>query len=519
MRKHIFFPPSVADTLFVSIFLFLTLSGGQSLLADGDTGYHIRAGEYILNTLSVPKHDIFSYISPALPWTAHEWLSEVIMALIHEISGLTGVVIFFAFLIALTYYFLFRLLKSYNVNFLGTVLVILLAIKSSQIHWLARPHIFSLPLTIIWYYLLDDYQYKGRNRLFLLPLIMLLWVNLHGGFIIGIILTIIYMSGNLFYLIFSEDNMKGEYRKRAKTLGLAAVGCLIAALINPYGYSILLFPFSLTSNRIIMNSIQEFLSPNFHDPLFFKYLLFLLIAVLAVSKKVLNAVELMLVLLFTYMALYSMRYIPLFAIITAPLLVQRIDLLIRRWRGKLAAFFEKREERIRVIDASAKGFFWPAAALLLVVFLVANGTLGYTFDGKIKPVAAVQFIKNEHLDGHMFDNDEFGDYIIYAAWPEYKVFFDGRSDMYGAKRVEEYSQVAGIKPEWRHVLDKYKVDWIIFDAHSPLSLFLMENPDWKLIYADKVADIFVKNTPANEKLIKKYSDVKMVFDKKETSGG
>jgi hypothetical protein len=227
----------------------------------------------------------------------------------------------------------------------------------------------------------------------------------------------------------------------------------------------------------------------------------------------------MLVLLFTYMALYSMRYIPLFAIITAPLLVQRIDLLIRRWRGKLAAFFEKREERIRVIDASAKGFFWPAAALLLVVFLVANGTLGYTFDGKIKPVAAVQFIKNEHLDGHMFDNDEFGDYIIYAAWPEYKVFFDGRSDMYGAKRVEEYSQVAGIKPEWRHVLDKYKVDWIIFDAHSPLSLFLMENPDWKLIYADKVADIFVKNTPANEKLIKKYSDVKMVFDKKETSGG
>jgi hypothetical protein len=192
---------------------------------------------------------------------------------------------------------------------------------------------------------------------------------------------------------------------------------------------------------------------------------------------------------------------------------------MRQLTGRLPEIMSKRAERMRAMDASARGFLWPLGAVILVACIWAGGSIGYRFDRKIKPVAAVEFLKKEHLDGHMFNNDEFGDYIIYAAWPGYRVFFDGRSDMYGSKRLDEYFDVAGIKPEWRDVLDKYKVNWIIYNAHSPLSLFLMGNPNWKLIYADKVADIFIKNIPANEKLIKKYSDVTMVFDKKETSGG
>jgi hypothetical protein len=513
------FLPSVADIFFVSIFLFLALSAGRSLLADCDTGYHIRAGEYILNTFSVPKHDIFSYITPAIPWTAHEWLSEVIMALIHEIFGLTGIVIFFSFMIASAYYLLFRVLKTYRRNFLATVVVAILVIASSQIHWLARPHIFSLPLTMIWYYLLDDYQYKGNNRLYWLPLIMLLWVNLHGGFIIGIILTIIYMAGNLFYLVFSEGGMRDEYKEKARVLGLTIACCLVATLINPYGYHILLFPFILTSNRAIMDHVSEFVSPNFHQQMVYTYLLVLSIAVLAFSRKGMNAIELILVPLFIYMSLYSTRYILLFAIIIAPILVRQTDFAMRQLTGRLPEIMSKRAERMRAMDASARGFLWPLGAVILVACIWAGGSIGYRFDRKIKPVAAVEFLKKEHLDGHMFNNDEFGDYIIYAAWPGYRVFFDGRSDMYGSKRLDEYFDVAGIKPEWRDVLDKYKVNWIIYNAHSPLSLFLMGNPNWKLIYADKVADIFIKNIPANEKLIKKYSDVTMVFDKKETSGG
>src|SRR6266540_1499081 len=120
-----FFLPSIADILFASLFLYMSFSG-QGLLNDADTGYHIRTGEFILRTFSIPKHDMFSFITPPLPWTTHEWLSEAIMALLHKGMGLTGVVIFFAFLIALTFYLFFRTIRACTGNILLAALALLI---------------------------------------------------------------------------------------------------------------------------------------------------------------------------------------------------------------------------------------------------------------------------------------------------------------------------------------------------------------------------------------------------------
>jgi hypothetical protein len=120
------FIPSLADILFLTIFFYLSFSGESMLLGDGDTGYHIRAGEYILKTFSVPSHDIFSFLTPALPWTAHEWLSEVVMALLHRASGLSGIVFFFAGIIAAVYYLLFKIIRSYKGNIFAAISIILL---------------------------------------------------------------------------------------------------------------------------------------------------------------------------------------------------------------------------------------------------------------------------------------------------------------------------------------------------------------------------------------------------------
>ncbi len=508
-----FFIPSISDILFLSIFLFLALYAGVWLLGDGDTGYHIRAGEYILKTLSVPRHDIFSFRSPALPWTAHEWLSEVIMALIYKVSGLTGVVLFYAFLIAFTYYLLFKVVRTYQGDYVTKILIIILAIASSQIHWLARPHIFSLLLLVIWYYLLDLYQYRHRNYLYLLPLIMLAWVNLHGGYIVGVGLVGIYLLDNLIKMFGAEGAEKKIYTRKTAVLGMTGAACLVVSLINPYGYHILLFPFKLTSNKFIMDNVNEFLSVNFHEAIEFKYMFFFMLAVFALSKKGLNFVELMLMLLFTYMALYSARYIPLFGIITAPILATQTGLLFDQRNGRLARFFKERASRIARVDYSARGFLWPFAAVMLVVILLAGHKIHYGFDGKIKAVAAVDFLKKEHLKGHVFNNDEFGDYLIYAAWPEYKVFFDGRSDMYGVKNMKEYFKLTRLEPGWQDVLKKYDINWIFYNTGSALSTFLLQRPEWKLIYADKVADIFVRNIPQNREWIERYKDVKPVVSK------
>ena len=509
--------PPVADIFFLSIFTILSFSFGNGLLYDADTGYHIRAGEFILETVSIPRHDMFSFLSPPLPWTAHEWLSEIIMALIHKSFGLTGVVIFFSFVIASVYYVLFKIVQAHKGNIILAILVVSLVTASSMVHWLARPHIFSLILMLIWYCLLDGYQYKDRNRLYLLPPIMVLWVNLHGGYIFGFILIGVYLSGNLIVWLNSVGAEREKWREKARLLGLTTVACLLVSLINPFGYKILLFPFSLVLDNYIMDNVMEYKSPSFHGFMPFRYILYFAIAVFAISRTKLNIIELVLMLLFTHMALYSGRHIPLFAIIAAPILLRQADLVLEETNGKMADFFKKRSNNIALMDGYMKKHLWPVIAVLTICILAASGRVTYSFDDRIKPVAAVEFIKRETIKGNMFNNDEFGDYIIYAAWPNYKVFFDGRSDMYGSSRSKEYFEIARVRSDWNKVIEKYNIKWIIYNAKSALSMFLMERNDWQLIYADKVANIFVKNIPENQPIIEKYPDVKLAIEEDKSS--
>jgi hypothetical protein len=514
-RKPSCFLPSIGQFLFLIVFLVLVLShAGKPMLGDADTGYHIRAGDYILETRTVPKHDIFSYRSPPLPWTAHEWLSEVVMAVFHRVSGLTGVVVFFSLLISLTYALLFRYIRIYQRNIVFDVLILLLVLVSSQIHWLARPHIFSLLLMVVWYHLLESYQNDRGGRLVLLPLIMLLWVNLHGGYLTGFILTGVYFLGNLLGFFRSRGEEKERAFRKAKSLGYVIVACLLVSLVNPNGYRILLFPFRLVTETYIMDNVGEFHSPNFHNPMPFKYLLLVLLGMLAISRKSVGFIEVVLVLLFTNIALYSARYIPLFAIITAPILSKQAEsLLATAQESRWASSLKKRGGKIAAIDASAKGYVWPVAGVLLVVFLVAAGRIEFRFDGKIKPVAAVEFLRKEHVDGHMYNNDEFGDYLIYATYPMYKVFFDGRSDMYGSERLREFIKMSIFAPGWEKIVEKYDIRWFFIGSDTVLTRYLLERPEWRLIYSDNVANIHVKNSDEYRYLIEKYRDVTPVVRK------
>jgi len=502
--------PSIADILFTVIFIKLVFFSGGTLLVDGDTGYHIRAGEFIIDTFSVPDRDIFSFLSPPLAWTAHEWLSEVIMASVHSAFGLTGIVIFFSFLIAFIFSLLFKMVRTSGSNMVAVVVIMLLVIGSSQVHWLARPHIFLLLLTVVWYRLLDSYQYDDRNHLYFLPPLMLLWVNLHGGFILGLVLVAVYLVGNIVGSMVSTDDGKQRCARKARALALTMLACILVSMINPYGPRILLFPLELTSNKLIMDSIVEFQSPNFHVFRPFAYLILFTVATFALSRTSLNIIEVILAVLFVNMALYSTRHIPLFGIVVAPILARQTELILNQRKGMLVGFLKKRSEGIASMDASSRWHLWPVAACLAAVVLFAAGRIEYGFDEKKMPVEAVGFLKREKIEGNMFNNDEFGDYIIYAAWPGYRVFFDGRSDMYGAQRLKEYLSVRGIAPGWERVLEKYGISWVIFNARSPLSQHLLERPDWRLIYADRVAVIFVRNTEEYEALIERYGDARPV---------
>lgn len=498
--KKNFYVPSLADMLFMAIFLYLCLSRGGDLLGDGDTGYHIRAGEWILENLAIPKLDIFSFHTPQIPWTAHEWLSEVIMALVHQVGGLTGIVVFFTFLLALVYYLLFHMLRRNGCTILISTGIVLLATATSKIHWLARPHIFSLLLFLAWYWILDDFRHGRAKRLLFLPPLMLLWANLHGGFVAGFMLLGIFFLGELPGYFSPDTEQKRAAWQRIRQLVLAGTACLIAACINPYGWHILLFPFDLVSNKLIMDNVSEWMSPNFHEPNPFKYLLLLLVTLWGLSKKRVALTDLLLVLMFLNMSLYSVRYITLFAIIVAPLLARHGDLLFNEASGVLVTALRRRAEAITALDGTTGGIHWPVLAVLTVTVMIGFGAVHHDFNPKIKPVAAVQFLKQVPVQGNMFNNDEFGDYLIYRAWPDYKVFFDGRSDMYGTAMLKEYMKVRSFKDGWEDIFRKYNITWVFFDADSPLARYLRDRKDWVAIYQDKVAVIFVKNLP-------QYADV------------
>jgi hypothetical protein len=496
--------PSIGNMIFVALLFVLTFNSGQGLLADGDTGYHIRTGQIILRTWQVPTQDPYSFHNPPLKWTAHEWFSEVIMAVIFELSGLTGVVLFFIFLLALTHWALYRSLRSRSDDIYLCAIVTLLATACSSTHWLARPHAFSLLITLGWCHLLDRFQYNNQNTLVYLPALMVLWVNLHGGFIIGLVLIGIYFAANAIHAFTSSGVKSQAYRRKAKTLLIVLFATFAACLINPYGLEILWFPIRVTSDRFIMDRVTEFLSPNFHEVLPFKYMLLATIGALALSRSALSLTEVTLVLLFSYMALYSARHVSLFAIVVSPILLKSLESIVNQLPTNFLQTYRRRVENLIAIDADIKGFVWPVGTGLLVASLAVAGALTYHFDDKTFPVAAVEFIKKERITGNMFNNDEFGDYLIFTAWPVYRVFMDGRSDMYGMKFGSDYLTVANAQRGWKGVLEKYKISWVLFDTQSPLSAALLEQSDWQPIYSDRVATIFIKKISANADLLEKF---------------
>jgi hypothetical protein len=488
--------PSLSQMVFLIVFIACFSVNGSFLLGDGDTGYHIRAGEIILKDMSVPRHDPFSFISPTLPWTAHEWLSEVVMALVHAAMGMAGIVLFFALLLATTYWLLFRWIRTRGGNFLLDLLILALVVLSSRIHWHARPHVFSLLLIVILYRCLILHRENRGNRLYLIPIMMLLWVNLHGGYILGFIFMGVFLTSYFVGFMTSQGEERSLHANKGKQLFLVCVASFLAACVNPLGVHAFLFPFRVVSQTYLMDHVMEFLSPNFHDYSPYRYLLLFLIGTLGLSNARLNLIELMLVLLLTSMSLYSMRYIPLCAIVYAPILSMHGNLLLKRYDGRCSKAIRDRSERYGMIDSSAKGYAIPL--IVLVVFtLLATGKIRVHFPDKTAPTAAIDFLRANAIPGNMFNNDEIGDYVIYWLYPKYKVFVDGRTDMYGPPILKEYFKVAGIESGWKDVLEKYDINYIFFYTDSVLARYLLTDTGWRKIYSDNVATIFMRNTTEN----------------------
>jgi hypothetical protein len=338
---------------------------------------------------------------------------------------------------------------------------------------------------------------------------MLLWVNLHGGFISGFILILIYLIGNSLKFFLLREGGKELYKQKTKVLILILFTCLFVSLINPYGLEVMLYPIKLISQKSIIDHIAEFQSPNFHHLLLlpYKYFLLLMILVIGILKKNLDVIEILLIILFANMAFFSQRFILLFCIVVAPIFVRNAQWILNQRKSRFVDVFQKKSNDIYLVDASGSGYLWLALGILILTLAVATNRIEHKFDESRKPVEAVNFLKKVSLKGNMFNDDEFGDYIIYSAYPQYKVFIDGRVDTYGVDQFKDYMTMFYFKPGWEKIIEKYKINWIILNSDSVLSRYLMERKDWRPIYSDRVANIFVRNISENQDILRDYGDV------------
>jgi hypothetical protein len=230
-------------------------------------------------------------------------------------------------------------------------------------------------------------------------------------------------------------------------------------------------------------------------------MLMILLAAVALSRARLDFIEVGLVVLLTYMSLYSVRYVSLFALIVARPLLRLSEDLLNQMPPSFLQSYRQRALELAALEASMSHYLWPAMSVSLTIALAMAGLIHFEFSRATFPVAAVEFLKRQTIPGNIFNDDEFGDCMIFAAWPQYRVFIDGRSDMYGADHVTDYLKIADGEPDWETIIQKYDISLVFFGPRSPIAALLRGRREWRVIYSDEVASIFVRNNAQHHAVI------------------
>jgi hypothetical protein len=505
------FLPSMLDFAFLMpiVFLFGRLGGMKEILADGDTGWHIRAGEWIAAHHAVPTHDIFSYSKPEGVWYAWEWLSDLLFAGLNAHGGLAAVALAAILLISTVFTLLFILARRKS-NAIVAIAVTMAAAAASSIHWLARPHLFTMLFLVLFYMALESVR-AGRTRLagvpylaIILPAATILWTNLHGGFVAGLVMIGAYGCGELLQYALSPDRQAGlAARTRAVGYFACAFACLAASLVNPYTYHLHQHVISYLRDPYYSLHISEFLSLSFHHPIaiFFEAMLLLGAGAAFWSFKKGSYTEAVLLLVWAHGALLSTRNIPLFMIVAVPPVAAMLaDWLARApefnvagWLRAAARKFNAVTAEMTETDEIGRWHVVSAAGVLLVAALLFSPNppkrFRAEFDPDSYPASAIAMIGRDS-GARVFTPDQWGDYLIYRLYPHTRVFVDGRSDFYGPDFVQKSVDALNVKYGWEQTLDKFGVNTILLPPSMPLTGALKECSRWRLVYDDGVALVF-----------------------------
>ncbi len=480
--------PRVRDVVFIAVFLGVLLLGERMLNTDADLGRDLTVGRYILSSGQIPVNDILSFTKAGQLRPPYEWLAQVSFAIGYHLLNLNGVVLASALVIAAAFVIVYEDAARRSHAPVLALLITLSAAVASSLHWLSRPHIFTFAFLAIWLCWLERLrsEHKHKTRLWLFPLLMLVWANTHGGFVFGFLAWAAYVAGWLW----------GQWRGTARaTVGadLLIVGAtsLVASAITPalwHNWDAVL------NNRsaFILSHTIETLPPNLAQPGVWPFVGFLVLALLLLLLRwrQVDASHCILLAGFSALALIMARNIPLFVIASAPIMAE----WTRQTFDRLELWLDI-EAKIGGLDRVLRGNVLPVIVVLVAAGLFAfqnfdSKTTFYDFSSRVFPVQAADWLESHPVQGHMFNDFNWGGYLLYRLWPAQRVFIDSQSDFYGEALVRQYESIAAGDPNWESELRHYTVNWIIVPSRSALAARVRGNPAWAVVYEDNLAVIF-----------------------------
>lgn len=477
-------PWRVSWPLVVGILLFVLLlnTTGLPLLADPDSHWHVAVGKWILGNGSVPTVDSYSHTFAGQPWIAKEWLSQLLLALADGVGGWGGVAALCAASIGVSFALLLRLLLR-DIRPLPAMMFTIAAVVMTAPHFLARPHVLAFPFMLLWVAGLVHAVEHRRAPKPLLLLAMLLWANLHGGFTLGLMLCGVFA-------LEAVVTASGTAERRSLFVEWAKFGvaAILAACITPYGPESILVTFRIFGLGDVLGMINEWKSPDFQkQPMQEVILLTGLFVALTYGLK-LPVLRLLVVLGLLHLFLKYARNAELLAML-APLVIAPI----------LARQFPSMRPASGILSGS--GWYSTLGALSLAA-VFAGGMVRF---GDIRPpsdttpVAALDFVRQANLGGPVFNDYDFGGFLLHVGIP---TFIDGRAELFGGAFIKRYADAVGLRGEepLPYLLDRHGIEWTLLRKGQAANRLLEQLPGWHLAFSDDVATVFVRRRQATPQL-------------------
>ena len=407
---------------------------------------------------------------------------------LYRIGGQTALIFAACFIITASFFLAYRQCSERPHL---AVFAVLLGAFASTMTWGARPQMLSMLLTALLLYLLYLIRHTKRSLWWTLPVLTAVWSNMHGGYFICYVAIGAVIIGDLLAHLADQRTAATLDRRNLRNLSISLGMSIAAAGMNPNGYRILWYPFETLGSRAMQEYIQEWASPNFHQPEYWSTiaLLFAGALVLILSRRQRDISDMLLFGGFSLMALLSIRHIPLFSVVSVPIVTRyasSIEFGKLRWDLSRPPDFRPPRRALVILN-------W----LLVLVFLAASvqRLAGVLKENQIEearhfPVNAVNFIQQQGLvEKRIYNSYNWGGYLL---WRGIRVFIDGRADVYLDDFINEYMLAYMIRNRWRVPLDKFAVDYVLIERDGPLSILLREIPEWQKLYEDDLAIILMR---------------------------